>query len=117
MSNHFAILAGYRDDIESIASGLPEGSCFSVDEHTPDSCPLPRAKIAIYVFSADTGYSSQLLSWFTWIHSSVRAANEYVVVLGDAEVQKKVFHFARDLLVVSSEDARRILARSSDDAG
>jgi hypothetical protein len=89
-----AIIAGFSFDVDSVLSHLPEGErCFRVDEKTPDGTELPEVDIVVYAFSSDTGWSSHLLSWFTWIHHHVKPVEEYIFsVSGDPNVEI-IFHF------------------------
>jgi hypothetical protein len=110
MTKPLAILAGFASDLDIVESGLPDvGVCFRVDDKTPESCVLPKVEIVVYVFSEDTGYSSQLLSWFTWIHHSVGASEEYVMKVGNLDLARAVFDFAKGFSVTSIAELQQRL--------
>ena len=72
-------------------------------------------RIAVYVFSRDTGYSSQLLSRFTSIHFRVKPQEEYVVGIGGVDLAKRVFDALKDTPVISAEALAARLGEISDD--
>ena len=100
------ILAGFSDDLTRVEDAISEETIhiLKVDETTSENAGLPKVTTVIYVFSPDTGYSSQMLSWFTWIHHDVKAPNEFVLVLGDMDIEKVVFDFAKDFPKIFIDD-------------
>ena len=108
MTDAQVIIAGFANDIRPVVATMAErASVFCVDESTEDAAELPKAKLVVYVFSPDTGYSSHLLSWFTWIHHHVAPPEERVLRLGNVN---EVFPFARDMPIISPEELGTLLA-------
>ncbi len=104
-----AIVAGFAEDIVRLAETVTEvGSCFWVDENTIGGTKLPETTGIVYVYSGDTGYSSQLLGIFTWLHG-IHPDWECIVTVEPLEIGRIVFAFAAGFPVVSPEELRELL--------
>jgi hypothetical protein len=104
MSASLIVIAGFSDDVALVRSRLPSVSgIVAVDENTPDSSEPANVRIAVYAFSRDTGYSSQLLSRFTSIHFRVKPQEEYVVGIGDVDLAKRLFESLKDTPIIAVE--------------
>lgn len=112
MNEFRAIVAGFSSDLKHISATLLQPArCYWVDERTPDGTPLPSADSVVYVFSPDTGYSSHLLSWFTWIHHNMQNEPELVFRLDNQECT--IFPFAEKLRAISMDELRRWVDEAS----
>lgn len=69
------------------------------------------ADIVIYVFSPDTGYSSQLHSIFTRIHDRVLAPHEYLMAIEGGEPSKAAFPEISHLPEISVDGLKEELER------
>lgn len=106
------IVAGFSDDVASTLRELQADlKPFVLDENTPDDCVLPQTPLAIYLFSLDTGYSSQMLSRFHWIHHHIRPREEYVLAIGDVDLKRIVFPFMKNFAVTTVEELNVRLKR------
>lgn len=105
-----AIIAGFADDLALVVSELPAGVRYAkIDENTAPGAEVLQADVVVYVFSADTGYSSQLLGRFTSIHHHARAREEYLLGVGDVKLPEEAFPFARQFEVISMKELRKRL--------
>jgi hypothetical protein len=110
MDRCIAIVTGFSDDIASAAPGIEETSeVFLVTEKTSQNARLPKVDLAVYVFSPDTLYSSQLMSWFTWIHDHILPRQEYILSIKGADLSKGSFDALKGVPRVSTEELLRIL--------
>jgi hypothetical protein len=101
------LLAGFSDDLALVLGQLPSGiECFTIDERTPDDYEVPDVKMVVYVFSPDTGYSSELLSVFAWIHHH-RPVEEYILAIRDVDLARAMFNFAKTIPTISLAEIRR----------
>jgi hypothetical protein len=104
MNRTSIVIAGFSDDVALVGSRLPNvPGIISVDENGFDESKLANVGTAVYVFSRDTGYSSQLLSHFTSIHFRTKPREEYVVSIGDVDLAKRVFDALKSTPVISVE--------------
>ena len=111
-----AIVGGFSDDITGLASAIPEvGRCFIVNEDTSYDTSLPHVDLVIYAFSKDTGYSSRLLSWFSWINYNMRPKREYIVPVPPLKHVDVVFHFAQNLPFATIAEATKMLQSVDDE--
>lgn len=110
MNNAVIIVGGFQRDLHELLGAIPRGPrYFIVDEHTSDAVELPKADVAVYLFSRDTGFSSHLLSWFTWIHHQARPQREFVIGVGQVDLAATVFPFAARFPVITLEEFRKLL--------
>jgi hypothetical protein len=117
MSSSLIVIAGFSDDVALVRSRLPNvPGIVSVDENTDES-QLANVRIVVYLFSKDTGYSSQLLSRFTSIHFRTKPQEEYVMSIGDVDLAKRVFDALKSTPVISTEALAARLEDGSGDLG
>ncbi len=115
MTQALAILVGFSDDITAVLQAAPETSrFFAVDENTQEGTQLPSADTVVYIFSPDTTYSSQLLSWSTWVHHHTGAKHEYILPIHGVDLGRGVFHFLNRAPVISLDELKRRLLNPTD---
>lgn len=114
-SGRTVLLAGFSDDLSAVKSQLGPLSVdvATLDETTPDDAILPRNATVVYVFSRDTGYSSQLMSWFAWVHDKLNPRPEYLMGIGGIEAQKVAFEFLAGIPEISIDELREELTACS----
>ena len=105
------VIAGFADDVALVTADLAGGDdVLAISESGPDISELSGVSIAVYVFSSDTGYSSQLLSRFAWIHHHAVPKEEYLLGVGGVDVKRQVFDVLKHVPVVTVDTLRQRLA-------
>lgn len=101
------LLAGYRDDVEIACAKLAgySGKIYRADENTIEVPETWNGAIVAYIFSRDTGYSSQLRSIFVFLHDHLKARNE-LVLLRERGVAATVFSELESLPRAALETVR-----------
>jgi hypothetical protein len=97
------LLAGFADDLELVLSELGPVSVtlFLLDEKTRYEEELPRRAIVVYVFSRDTGASSQFLSWFSYVHDHLEPCEEYMIAVRGVDAREVVFDIIAHIECIS----------------
>lgn len=100
--NEKVLIVGWAEDVGSVARKLPF-LVRALHESTREE-EIPKAiDTAVYVFSRDTGSSSQLLSLISYIHAGIMPRCEYVVSLEDVDLSTQVFPVIADVPEISIE--------------
>ena len=108
------LLSGFADDLDRFISefGSIPVDIQTVTENATEADIPEAAEMVVYVFSEDTGYSSQLHSIFTYVHDRVQTSKEYLLALGNVDLDKSVFPEISDLPKTTPGRMKEILERA-----
>ena len=84
------LILGWAEDVARVAKKLPYSVCLLNEKSGQNEIP-PTVKTAVYVFSRDTGSSSELLSLISYVHSGIVPQQEFVLSLDSVELKTQVF--------------------------
>lgn len=107
------LLSGFTDDLANVQKllGTTLAPTTQVTEDANDADIPDAADIVIYVFSTDTGYSSQLHSIFTRIHDRVLSRREYLMMIEGSDLLRAAFPEISHLPKISIDDLKEKLER------
>jgi len=88
--NSQILILGWAEDVALVAEKLPY-STGRAHENSDHKLIPTDLEMVVYIFSRDTGYSSQLLSLFSYVHAGIVPRNEFVLSLGKVDLKSQVF--------------------------
>jgi hypothetical protein len=87
------LLVGFEEDIQGLASLLSATTAdFVLLTESATETNIPEAAdIVVYAMSEDTGFSSQLHSVFVCVHDRILTNEEYLVAVGNVDLNRASF--------------------------
>jgi len=100
------LLTGYASDIAAITERIA-GDVVLVDENASGNDLPATADVVVFALSRDACYSSQLKSVCVYVFDHVRAANRYLLPIGDVDLSALAYPEIAHLPRVTQEDLAR----------
>ena len=96
------LLTGFAEDIEAAAAALAgyPGKIHQAGEETTEIEEGWEGATVVYVFSIDTGYSSQMKSLFVFLHDRLTPAREVAALLTGVAPKDVIFPELEDVRAI-----------------